>query len=214
MVKRAFIRAWWAILPLLIRLDVRYRLGRARRRQATGKASPFALAVGFAERCMIGEAAVAYRPGGTTPLVYGAVYRLLIAALVEGTGQEARQRYAPLLDVVRRAQDPADGLFKDLVVANCNDDSDDSWGWRHLTAHAVNALALFDESAAFPLRFCHRLYNSQAVELWLEIAGLDPRPCRDIKQSHKSRCRTAVRERLRRLSRRRHGGECDVQVAR
>jgi hypothetical protein len=149
-------------------VDVRARLCLARNRARGEACAPFIQASRFADRCMISDSSVAYVPGRTTPLVYCATYRLLIAALVDGTEAESRRRMRGLLDVVLAAQDPSDGLFKDSAVREYNDESVDWWGWRHLTAQALNALCLFDEKARYPLHFSRAVWPSGAVTAWLE----------------------------------------------
>jgi hypothetical protein len=125
---------------------------------------------------MLDRASVAYLPGRTTALTYCAVYRLLLGALVDGSGDASKRKFRGLLDAVLAAQDSEDGLFKDPAVASYNDDSIDWWGWRHLTAHAVNALGLFDEKARHPLYFSRSLWPSGAVTAWLDSLDwvLDP----------------------------------------
>jgi hypothetical protein len=129
------------------------------------------MADAFVDACVLDPSAVAYLPGRTTPLVYSAVYRLFLVALIHGTESQSKERVMPLLLTVADAQDPDDGLFKESVAAECNDDNDDSWGWRHLSAQAVNALTLFGERARHPLTFVHELCSGDRVETWLD--GLD-----------------------------------------
>lgn len=152
----------------LLLTDVRVRLIRTKRRERGTALQPFLAASAFADRCMIDRSSVAYRPGRSTALTYCAVYRLLIGALVDGTDAASKEKYRGLLDAVLAAQDPEDGLFKDHTVAAYNDDSVDWWGWRHLTAHAVNALALFGEKALHPLLFSRHLWSRGTMASWLD----------------------------------------------
>lgn len=156
--------------------NVQVRLSRAKGRAQGRTIEPFLAASRFADRCLIDRSSVAYRPRRKTSLTYCAVYRLLLGALVEGSGDASKREFRGLLDTVRAAQDPEDGLFKDPAVAFYNDDSVDWWGWRHLTAHAVNALMLFGERPLYPLHFARSLWPAGAVTAWLDSLDwvLDP----------------------------------------
>jgi hypothetical protein len=152
----------------MIGAEVRARLLAATSEVLIRPRDPIAAAWSYAQTCAIDTSTTAYYPDAHTPLTYASVYRLLLDALVDGTEAASKSRHRALLDTVLAAQDPTDGLFKDPAVFPYNDDSIDWWGWRHLTAHALNALALFDESIRYPLTFSRHLWPSGATASWLE----------------------------------------------
>ncbi len=160
------VRTHFGKVRLLVNAQV--RLSRAKHRSQGMTIEPFLGASAFADRCMIDRDSVAYRPGRKTSLTYCAVYRLLLAALIEGSGDASKRKCRGLLDTVLDAQDPEDGLFKDPAVVSYNDDSVDWWGWRHLTAHALNALVLFGERPIHQLHFSRALWPAGAVTTWLD----------------------------------------------
>jgi hypothetical protein len=61
-----------------------------------------------------------------------------------------------------------DGLFRDTTVANEIAETDDWWGWRHLTIHVLGALAALGGKTENRFAILEKLQPPGSVEEWLE----------------------------------------------
>ena len=69
-----------------------------------------------------------------------------------------------------------DGLFRDPVVANQIAETEDWWGWRHLTCHTIIALTALNTKARKPFKMLDFLYHEEEVEKWLESRDWKNKP--------------------------------------
>jgi hypothetical protein len=98
-----------------------------------------------------------YRFSNTTsaPILYGTLSALLLKHLYGVEGSSNREE----LEKVLEYQDE-DGLFRDPVIACPLAETEDWWGWRHLTLHALMTLALHNVPARKELvclnQFCDK----------------------------------------------------------
>ena len=60
-----------------------------------------------------------------------------------------------------------DGLFRDAAVQNDIAESEDWWGWRHLSAHVVTALTVLGGKPRYPFRFLDFLCKPGEAYRWL-----------------------------------------------
>ncbi len=60
-----------------------------------------------------------------------------------------------------------DGLFRDPVIACEAAETEDWWGWRHLTLHALMTLGLYDIPASKKLLYIDRWADSDAFRKYL-----------------------------------------------
>jgi hypothetical protein len=81
------------------------------------------------------------------PTLYSLISVLMIKHLLGIQDKWERQELA----LLKSFQDD-DGLFKDPVIACEKAETEDWWGWRHLTLHALMALALFGTPASKELK--------------------------------------------------------------
>lgn len=68
-----------------------------------------------------------------------------------------------------------DGLFRDSAIANDIAETEDWWGWRHLTCHAIIALTALNTKAKKPFKILEFLYEG-GVEKWLESRDWKNKP--------------------------------------
>ena len=107
-----------------------------------------------------------YSPRGTTPILYASVYAALLYDLlnkVERLTISARQEW---MDYINSHQ-CEDGLYRDPFVDNDIAASIDWWGWRHLSAHVVSAVAALGGKPLRPFRFLNILYGSGRAYRWI-----------------------------------------------
>jgi len=71
------------------------------------------------------------------------------------------------LDWVLRFQSE-DGLFRDPVIACKGAETEDSWGWRHLTLHSLMTLSLYGIPAGRPLRWLARIGDPDRIKRFLD----------------------------------------------
>jgi len=69
-----------------------------------------------------------------------------------------------------------DGLFRDPSVANDIAETEDWWGWRHLTCHAIIALTALNVRASKTFEMLEFLYREGEVEKWLESRDWKNKP--------------------------------------
>jgi hypothetical protein len=96
------------------------------------------------------------------PLLYCTLAALLIKNLYgikdESSGEELKR--------VLEYQGE-DGIFRDKVIACHQAETEDWWGWRHLTLHALMTLALYDVPAAHELRYLDRFSDKDEFRRYL-----------------------------------------------
>jgi len=69
-----------------------------------------------------------------------------------------------------------DGLFRDPAVANDIAETEDWWGWRHMTLHTSMALTALGAVASQPFVFLEPLLDPDQLTSWLESREWDTRP--------------------------------------
>ncbi|MFC2058401.1 hypothetical protein ACFLTS_02000 [Chloroflexota bacterium] len=69
-----------------------------------------------------------------------------------------------------------DGLFRDTSVANELAETEDWWGWRHLTCHAIIALTALNAEAKKHFQILEYLYYDGEVERLLESRDWKDKP--------------------------------------
>jgi glycosyltransferase involved in cell wall biosynthesis len=103
-----------------------------------------------------------YSNSVTKPVLYATLAALLLKHLY---GQHDEQTNGELELVLRFQSD--DGLFRDPVIACDAAERMDWWGWRHLTLHALMALALYDKPAREEIYYLERFKNKDRFREYL-----------------------------------------------
>ena len=106
-----------------------------------------------------------YRHSTSTkrPILYATIAALLTKHLY-GVRDEAVDED---LDLLTGAQGD-DGLFRDPVIACEAAETEDWWGWRHLTLHALMALGLFERPAPKELGYLEQFRNPDGFRKHLD----------------------------------------------
>jgi hypothetical protein len=97
-----------------------------------------------------------FRHSGSTkkPVLYATLGALLVKHLY---GVEDERNFEELRYILRFQSE--DGLFRDPVI-NCRlADTEDWWGWRHLTLHALMTLALYNVPAEREIVYMNRFLD-------------------------------------------------------
>jgi hypothetical protein len=157
--KRVLRVAYTTVRRSMVRADA--RLGRVRRisdykdyalRQPTTIDGIRRMALDYlaSMRLTRGGEFIGYRHSATTtkPVLYATLAALLLKHLYNVQDEQTAEE----LKFVLRFQSD-DGLFRDPVIACKAAETEDWWGWRHLTLHALMTLALYGVLA--PKEICY-----------------------------------------------------------
>jgi len=108
---------------------------------------------------------VGYRHSASTskPVLYATLAALLTKHLYNHRDETMEQE----IDIVLDAQSD-DGLFRDPVITCPQAETEDWWGWRHLTLHALMALALYGKTARNKLGYLEQFYENGRLLVYLE----------------------------------------------
>jgi hypothetical protein len=98
----------------------------------------------------------------TKPLLYATLAALLIKHLYGVRDAQVEEE----LELVLRFQSD-DGLFRDPVIACKQAETEDWWGWRHLTLHAMMTLALYNVPARKEIRYLERFADKDRFRQYL-----------------------------------------------
>ena len=112
-----------------------------------------------------GAGAYSYIPGGP-PILYASCYAALTRHLFSDLGSlsnNERTRWANYIQTFQQS----DGLFRDPVIDCPWANEWLSWGWRHLTIHAVAALSALDSVAARHFGVLDEFRPPGAISRWL-----------------------------------------------
>lgn len=132
--------------------------------------NPFDGVLDFLKSCTISNGSVVYTPRIKQGCLYNDIYALLLMGLLHNKGSKDAKICDSLIRKILLSPN-ADGLFRDKTINNEIAEAEDWWGWRHLTVHAINALAIFDAKAKKPFRILEPLYGKGKAENW--ISSLD-----------------------------------------
>jgi hypothetical protein len=108
---------------------------------------------------------IGYRHSASTtvPVLYDTLAALLIKHLYGAQDDFCKEE----VQYVLRFQDE-DGLFRDPVIACPQAESEDWWGWRHLTLHALMVLGLYNTPAHKEIRYLDRFKNNTFFRQFLD----------------------------------------------
>jgi hypothetical protein len=99
----------------------------------------------------------------TRPVLYGTLAALLTRHLYGIQNAQTAEELA----LVQQFQSD-DGLFRDPVIACKLAETEDSWGWRHLTLHALMTLALYGVPARKEIRYLDRFKDKDRFRAYLD----------------------------------------------
>jgi len=113
------------------------------------------------------KGAFRYKSGNGPPLLYASVFASLFFHLCGGLDNLSSFEREEWAEYIKSHQD-GDGLFRDNLVANEIAETEDWWGWRHLTLLALMALKALKGKPCYPLRFLEAVSSADKVRSWLD----------------------------------------------
>jgi len=113
-----------------------------------------------------GVGAYSYVPGGP-PILYASCYAALTRHLYGDLGSLTETNKAEWAAHIQQFQTD-DGLFRDPVIDCPEADDCVSWGWRHLTIHALMALRALGNTANKPFEILDAFRAVGATASWLK----------------------------------------------
>jgi hypothetical protein len=108
-----------------------------------------------------------YKTGGQFPLLYASVFAALFRHLRGELEQLTPQQRGQWAEYINDHQHK-DGLFRDPLVANEIAETEDWWGWRHLTLMAIMALHALGARPRYALEFLKTVDTPAKVRTWLD----------------------------------------------
>ena len=134
--------------------------------------------LGFVEAMRVpGEPIGRYRYSESqrTPVLYASVYAALVRHLYGDLDSLTADEKSQWVTYINSFQS-ADGLFRDPAVANEIAETEDWWGWRHLSAHVVTALTCLGGRPCHPFAFLETLYRPGAAHRWISRLSWREKP--------------------------------------
>lgn len=108
-----------------------------------------------------------YKEGGHPPILYASLFAALLRQVLGDLEQLTSKQRKEWRDYINSHQ-RQDGLFRDDLVANEIAETEDWWGWRHLTLLALMALKALKGKPCYPLRFLEAVSSADKVRSWLD----------------------------------------------
>lgn len=113
-----------------------------------------------------GQQQYVYKSGAPKPILYASIYALLIRHLLgelRNMSTTQKDNWASYIN----SYQGADGMYRDPVIANTIAESEDWWGWRHLTLHALMALSALGSKPRYYLEFVSLIDTASKARNWL-----------------------------------------------
>jgi len=128
--------------------------------------------------------AYSYKPGGP-PILYASCYAALTRHLyndLDALPKSSRQEWISYIQGFQKEN----GLFLDPMIETPLAEEVDWWGWRHLTLHALMALAALGGSAQKRFELLRPFKKKGYISTWLESRNwrLDPASVSNEIQNH------------------------------
>jgi len=145
-------------------------LVRGRARWSPGVRTPLPLfaSLDYCARLAADRASGRYRYAVSSgvPILYASVYAALLSHLLGASAAVPERCKREWAEYIAGFQS-IDGLYRDPAVANGIAETEDWWGWRHLSAHVPGALVALGSGTARPFSVLSPLYQRGAVTKWL-----------------------------------------------
>jgi len=110
------------------------------------------------------------------PLLYSSIYAAMTRHLYRDLVNLESNKRLEWIEYIQMHQ-REDGLYVDPLVENDIAETHDGWGWKHLTAHALVALACLGAKSNRKISYIEPFYDSNCMSKWLDncawVAGSD-----------------------------------------
>jgi len=104
------------------------------------------------------------------PVLYASIYSAMLRHMLGDLEFLPEERRVRWIEYINSFQGK-DGLYRDPALQNEVAETEDWWGWRHLTAHAVTALTVLGGKLERPFAILEPLFGEGNARRW--ISGLD-----------------------------------------
>lgn len=133
---------------------------------------PLSASLEYFQRLVVDAASGKYRYALSShqPILYASVYAALVSHLL-GATDDAPKRWKRDWSMYISGFQANDGLYRDPAVANGMAETEDWWGWRHLSAHVLSAMTALGEETARPFAVLSALSDKGATTRW--VSSLD-----------------------------------------
>ncbi len=108
-----------------------------------------------------------YVDGDGPSLLYASVFVALLRHLLGDLDRLTSEERVQWIEYINSYQ-CEDGLFRDPLVSNEIAETEDWWGWRHLTLHGLTALHALGGQPIRPLMFLEKVDTPSKVRRWLD----------------------------------------------
>ena len=108
-----------------------------------------------------------YSMSQNQPTLYSSTYAALTRHLyndLKGLSKKSKDEWVNYIQSHQRQ----DGLFKDPLIKNSDASKSNSWGWNHLTLHAVMALSALDSKPKNQFKFLNHFKKKKFVLNWIK----------------------------------------------
>ena len=107
-----------------------------------------------------------YNANGSAPLLYASIYAAMLRHLLGDTTSLTQEECKEWIAYINNFQ-CEDGLYRDPLLFNDIAETEDWWGWRHLSAHVISALTSLGGKPRYSFNFLNHLYNKGAASEWI-----------------------------------------------
>ena len=107
-----------------------------------------------------------YTKRSPMPILYASTYAALFRHLTGDIDALTEDERRDWCDYINGFQCP-DGLYRDPVLQCEIAETEDWWGWRHLSAHVVGALTTLGGKPRYPFAFLNPLYEPGQASRWI-----------------------------------------------
>lgn len=108
-----------------------------------------------------------YAKRSKVPILYASIYAVLLKHLSCGLQNLSQPQKETWGKYINSFQCEGDGLYRDPLLNNAIAESEDWWGWRHLSAHVVTALTALGAKPKYPFSFLNFIYEPGCAEKWI-----------------------------------------------
>ena len=108
------------------------------------------------------------------PNIYSYVYAILTMSLFGRLDELSQTDKSECINYILSFQ-REDGLFCDKSLDNSIAETEDWWGWRHLTSHVITAITALGGKLEKPFRCLEQFYREGSISAWLEQQDWDTR---------------------------------------
>jgi len=101
-----------------------------------------------------------------SPLLHASVYSAMIRHLIGGYNHLSKFNTSKWISYIKNFQ-CSDGLYREDILKNEISETEDWWGWRHLSAHVITALIALSGETSLPFNFLEFLYEPGQATKWI-----------------------------------------------